>query len=192
MIYGNCANWIILRDVIEGNEKSNYADILHKKCSYKFLNYPVSAKGIAEEMGIVVIDSLLLDKNVLGKIFLHEEDTQIILNGFNSLNIKNFLIAHMLGHCYLHHFIFNDTSETEDTISTHESDRSKQEKEANLFALDLLIPDDLLFRYLVHVRDTEGFDNLSYVDIINMLSKNFDVPYKWAREKFIKYGLNYF
>ena len=81
------------------------------------------------------------NKKIAGLVLLHEDDIGIFYSKSASIEQKRFTIAHELAHCCLHgdlltngyiEFLYNGEPET-----THE-------KEASIFAMELLIPEKQL------------------------------------------------
>ena len=103
----------------------------------------------------------------------------IILNSsIPSVERKIFTIAHELGHILLH----KDSFKSSETI---EKKNSKEENEANLFAGELLCPQDVVFE---NVKDTRGF---SFIDAVLRLKQQYRVSYGTVLHQYCnKYGIS--
>lgn len=75
-------------------------------------------------------------------IEIDNNDDSFIINisPYTSISQDNFLIAHALGHYYLHYFGVKDISENMSFCCGDCLGKSKREKQANRFALNLLMP----------------------------------------------------
>ena len=111
---------------------------------------PVDIVALANNIGINIYsvdfteveDDMEIEKGIiLGATLSHEEEVNILYRESDSENRKRFTIAHEIAHCCLH---------TESLIEHHielRSDLSKdnrREREANIFAGKLLIPEENL------------------------------------------------
>lgn len=102
----------------------------------------------------------------------------VILNSSTpSVERKIFTIAHELGHILLHKDSFKSSE-------TMEKKNSKDENEANIFAGELLCPQDVVFE---NVKDTRGF---SFIDAVLRLKQQYRVSYGTVLHQYCnKYGI---
>ena len=102
---------------------------------------PVRVDKIAQALGVALVEEKL-DRNVSGLLFRRGEDKAIGINSSHSPVRQRFTIAHELGHLRLHpgrelildHVLLN----LRDKVSSLGTD--KEEREANAFAAELLMP----------------------------------------------------
>lgn len=115
---------------------------------------PWDVIGLCNAIGIQCETKTLSD-NVAGSICkLNDNKYQILVNKQDTETKQRFTIAHLLGHFYLHRQTINFIR-TEDKRYTSEANNfactpemKTQEKEANAFAADLLMPKDKIEKYL--------------------------------------------
>ena len=122
---------------------------------------------IAKGLGIdIKIDTKLEDK-ISGFLYLKEKKPIIFVNYFHPEPRKNFTIAHELGHFILGHsgdlFVDKDLIIYRDSRS--KEGKLRQEKEANRFAAELLMPEEMLIEEIVqneyNLDKSEDVDKLS-------------------------------
>jgi len=107
---------------------------------------PVDVEKIATELGAAIHKNRVQD-DVSGFLVWQKGRPIIGVNARHSLNRQRFTIAHEIGHIVLHPQL---TLHIDDTFAVKlRSDKSRRgddadEKEANLFAAELLMPGDLL------------------------------------------------
>lgn len=137
----------------------------------------VPVKEIAEENGVLVQEAKAED-DLSGFIYVDNEsdETVIGVNRNHGEQRKRFTIAHELGHMFLHDFddLHVDRGfgvKLRNRISSKGTDL--EEKEANLFAAELLMPKD----FIEDVFDENGIDmvDLENEAVITMLAKKFNV-----------------
>ncbi len=130
----------ILEKIISESQKEIYL-------KYASLLPPFDVVGFGKELGLEIKESNQLPAKVSG--FIKETDNQvsICVNQLDSLNRKRFTIAHELGHYFLHSDKLK--SGIIDGVDTLNRDGRADpiEYEANKFAADLLMPEEL-FREL--------------------------------------------
>jgi Zn-dependent peptidase ImmA (M78 family) len=125
---------------------SDYAKALHRKYNS---TVPVDVYAIAEGEGVFV-EEVELEPNVSGFLILKEDEVVIGVNKSHHPFRKRFTIAHELGHHLIHgpKAASNVMTEEGEFVyfrdNTSESGEVEQEREANQFAADLLMPRDLL------------------------------------------------
>jgi Zn-dependent peptidase ImmA (M78 family) len=117
--------------------------------SYK-LAVPVDVNSLARREGILIREEDLED-NVSGMLVIKDERSVIVVNANHHQNRRRFTIAHELGHYFLHRsfsnvffdeslLFFRDEKSTQGT--------KFQEIEANTFAAELLMPEQILWERL--------------------------------------------
>ena len=114
---------------------------------------PVPVVEITRMQGLQIRLSSSKDSNISGLLFLRSPKPTIGVNAVHHENRQRFTIAHELGHFLLHRFdsegIHVDHSfpvKLRDDLSSEGVD--SEEREANLFAAELLMPVDFLQREL--------------------------------------------
>ena len=105
------------------------------------------------------IDALLIKKG---------GNATIVVNKSHSSNRKRFSIAHELGHCLMHTqdelYVDKDVLERTFIFTRSTEKRDDEEKEANLFAAELLMPSALIkkdFLRLIEQREENIFSKLA-------------------------------
>ncbi|MEE9431463.1 MAG: ImmA/IrrE family metallo-endopeptidase [Melioribacteraceae bacterium] len=152
---------------------SNRIKLLAEKILVKnnIKSLPISLKKIAKNEKITLA-SIHADDKTSG--FLYKKNEKIII-GYNSEhhpNRQNFTIAHELGHYFLQHFgdFFIDKGTILFRDERTNNQNYKQEREANKFAAELLLPEDLLLSYIK--REKIVFDDRKE---INEMADDFGV-----------------
>lgn len=120
----------------------------------KITDAPVDVEKIAKLLGFTIIESDFPD-NYSGEIFIEDKVKSIGINKNHTKKRQRFSIAHELGH-YLnaHQYFDEDGKMLEDTEFDYNNPIHRQEKEANMFASELLIPKEFLIKDL----NTFGLD----------------------------------
>jgi Zn-dependent peptidase ImmA (M78 family) len=137
---------------------------------------PVPVEDIASRLGVTVerasvsgdLSGLLLRDHVSGKSVIGVNSTQSILR-------QNFTIAHELGHFFLHDYeeVHVDRVFSVKLRSAKSSEGTdSEEKEANLFAAELLMP----VHFLEHdLSEIEDLDLLEEEGVILELARKYKV-----------------
>ncbi len=124
----------------------NIAQAIEIVASFSGNRVPVDLMLICKELDIKVIDDKQLDKD--GYLICRNGKKIIFVNSLiRNRHRRNFIIAHELGHFLLH----RDQLYSCDAISestTQFVNNALQEKEANAFASELLVPHDELIKHL--------------------------------------------
>lgn len=141
-------------------QNMNNGEIITKAktfCEEQAINkYPVDIVNICNKMGIKVFEDYLGD-DVSGFIVSQKEpfgkyghDKVIVVNLYDSPRRRRFTIAHELAHYALHR------SETNDVYAHRDADKimSEAEKQANLFASIILMPESLVAKVLEDLKAT--------------------------------------
>ena len=116
----------------------NIANAIEIVSSFIKCRYPVDIESICKELGIKIKDNYPLDKD--GYLICQNGKKIILINSqITNRHRKRFIIAHELGHFLLHrdqlYSCDHISDATQQNINTQ-----VQEKEANAFATELLIP----------------------------------------------------
>lgn len=110
-------------------------------------SYPVDPYIIAYENNIEIRLNPKLDKEILGKIFVTEDNDNVIeINPWHTPYRQRFTVAHELGHFFLNHGI-NDVLHSKiiyDTLDGLSNPTDTKEIEANEFAGNLLMPKEFI------------------------------------------------
>lgn len=128
------------------NGNREKADSLLKMA--KVSDAPVDVYKIADLLGFSIIESDFPDK-YSGEIFIEGDIKSIGINKNHTIKRQRFTIAHELGH-YLngHQYFDEDGKMMEDLEFDFNNPLHRQEKEANLFASELLMPKEFLINDL--------------------------------------------
>lgn len=127
--------------------------------------YPVDIESICEEFGIKIKDDHPLDKD--GYLICRSGKKIILVDSrIANRHRKQFIIAHELGHFLLHRdqlYSCDNISE----VGQQKLNSYEQEKEANAFATELLLPNQELKKYI-------PVGPITFADIFK-IAKTFDV-----------------
>lgn len=162
-------NFMDVKKVFEMLNTISPKDLLYK---YNLDNsFPVDIRALLDKLDIKVIPydfsnlekstykSEVLEKgSILGAVVSTDEKIGIFYNKYDSETRIRFTLAHELAHCCLH------PDDVREHIEFRSDDKNpdKKEKEANIFAGELLIPEEPL-RYAV-----ENLINLN-IDILTQI-----------------------
>jgi len=115
---------------------------------------PIDPKDIAQKLGIKV-KFVRFDEELKEKIsgFYDPDSNTIYINEEEYPLRQTFTIAHELGHALLHKE-WSKSGDYRIMLRKTKSDSDPYEKEANAFAANLLVPRDLLGKYLSLPIDT--------------------------------------
>lgn len=117
-------------------------------------SYPVKIVELCEKQGIKVFEEYL-PKEVSGFIIIQEDNFRdydtgklIVINLSDSARRRRFTIAHELAHYLLHR-------DTRSELYAHRDagQNNRMEQEANLFAANILMPEDLVKKALENISD---------------------------------------
>lgn len=112
---------------------------------YKISKLPVDIESICRQEGISVhyVDMLEIEmktkKQVSGIIQKQPDECNIFVNERDIYPRQRFTVAHELGHFFLHM-----QGENNKVITSFRMDRSPKETQANSFAAELLMPEELV------------------------------------------------
>lgn len=116
---------------------------------------------------------LVMEKgNILGIVLAEEDNLAILYRDSDSKNRKRFTLAHELAHCCLH---MSPTDEIHIEFRIDANSTDDKEMEANIFAGELLIPENCLRRIIgnspVTSRMAISLSNLFVVSLNVMLKR---------------------
>jgi Zn-dependent peptidase ImmA (M78 family) len=177
------------------NNYMNKEAVIEKAREFVSLYNPAGLVPFPYEATIEKLDNVKLkyystdSPDINGAIYLSDGVYNIIINSDKPLNRQYFTVAHELGHYYLHRdeltdepgsgfvdwknldsmsaFLRADTTPGEDKLA-------EQEKEANTFAAEILMPEDKVrefFEVSGDVEDTAKAFNVSTVAMAIRLEK---------------------
>lgn len=139
---------------------------------------PVPIEAIVASQGLFIVQSSNSSSDISGFITYENSRTIIGVNSAHSETRQRFTIAHELGHYLLHphsnqvHVDKRFHAQFRDSLSSKGTD--KQEREANLFAAEILMPRFLLQNDLSLVS---SFDLLEE-ETVRHLAKKYKVSYQ--------------
>lgn len=158
------------------------------------LNPAVVAKKLLDDLGIEnpsdidVADLIIYHNGIVKETDLNNCDGRLVMkNGRSIVSIdskiefpqrKRYILAHELGHMLLHSNM--DASFTDDDSTIEAYKKGPQEKEANDFAAQLLMPDDLFKFYC--------FKKKFSPDLLRELSEKFNTSLTSIVYRFIEIG----
>lgn len=112
-------------------------------------NPPVDVYKVAKVLDFDVIPFDYPDK-YSGQIFIEGDIKSIGVNKNHSKTRQRFTIAHEIGHYINGHIYYDETGDMyKDECFDFRNPLHQQEKEANLFAAELLVPKDFIVKDLV-------------------------------------------
>ena len=112
----------------------------------KISEAPVDVYKIAKLLGFSIIESDF-PNNYSGEIYIEGKIKSIGVNKNHTIKRQRFTLAHELGHYLNGHQYFDEGGKMlEEMEFDFTNPLHKQEKEANLFASELLIPKDFLIK----------------------------------------------
>ena len=162
-----------LEDKTEG-----YVDVIEIAKSNGFL---VGNANISDDSdGFIAID-----ENV-GEVFGMPTSKLIVVNANRSIEWKRFIIAHELGHYFLHYV--DNASDYNGMYAMREHKKGKDdiENDADFFAACLLMPKKIFEERFNQLKDEENVYNISL-----LLSKEFVVTQIMAERRIKELGLLY-
>ena len=135
------------------SDKIFLADILQKYSKQA----PIPVVGIANELGIKVYKTEDFDDRISGLIqkdehYGGESGYAIYTNARHPITRRRFTIAHEIGHFYLHRELIGDGI-TDDGLYRSRL-KGRLESEANQFAANLLMPKELVWKFVERGVDT--------------------------------------
>lgn len=128
---------------------------------------PVNVREIVENEGLEVIEMPFKDEinNVSG--YIDTEKGRIYVNTADSKNRRNFTLAHELGHWLMHRKKLQEDPDKYAIlyrIAIGKANDDPIEKQANRFAAELLVPQEIFKKYYAKYKDDiEKLSNLFQV-----------------------------
>jgi Zn-dependent peptidase ImmA (M78 family) len=120
------------------------------------INYaPVLIDDIIKNNGIEIKYRIFPEKSASG--FIDIKEKCIYINYNDGIARQNFTKAHELGHYILHKYLFLKEPNKQVLLREENIDdtNSKEEKEANCFAAEILIPEHILFNQISRLKIQE-------------------------------------
>lgn len=130
-------------------------DLLAK---YKITKAPIDPEAIAQAEGIDVVYATFngaVSEQVAG--YSEPINGRIVINRDLHTNRKTYTIAHELGHHMLHKDYLDDDGAYQvfPRVNSYSGPKSPEEKEADVFAAELLVPLDMLRKYMDFASPSE-------------------------------------
>lgn len=140
---------------------------------------PVNVEQIVNTVGIIVRKKQNKDSDISGFLFRDNKKTVIGVNSSNSLPRQRFTVAHELGHYLLHSQgddgLYVDRGFEVMFRDDHSSDGiNTEEREANLFAAELLMPELFLREDLAAISGLDLVDDV----FIKQLARKYKVSFQ--------------
>jgi Zn-dependent peptidase ImmA (M78 family) len=134
------------------------SDVLKEASTLGIKLEPLDIVAVAKKIfNMNLIDNKDLGKSVSGFLEKINDKWCIYVNKYENEQRKRFTIAHEIGHFVLHKdSYFLNNNYIYDQIFFRDENTSPMEREANNFASDLLMPEDVFNRYI-----REGFNTIS-------------------------------
>lgn len=157
------------------------------RADYNDGELPVPVEDIAAKLGVTIVIGNL-DRNVSGLLFRQGESKAIGVNAAHPMVRQRFTVAHELGHLRLHPgkelIIDHVRVNLRDDVSSLGTDR--QEREANAFAAELLMPRAEVAREVRRVLDRGGTTDSRFITDLALL---FDVSDQAMEFRLVNLGL---
>ena len=147
---------------------------------------PVSIKQIAEKLG-VKLQFQPLESDLSGIMYSSGENSIIGVNDYHPQTRQNFTIAHELGHFLLHQnevLRVDHAAHAKFRNSLSSKGINAEEVEANLFAAEILMPQQFISADLENSSIVDILDD----DFINQLAKRYDVSTQALLIRLIRLG----
>jgi Zn-dependent peptidase ImmA (M78 family) len=138
---------------------------------------PLDVRAVIEKLFSIRVCMEQMDREVSGYLERRGSTWVIGINIFHSPRRQRFTMAHELGHYLLHRDSLDGEKKIELMLLRSDASNSTQEKQANEFASELLIPSKELEK---NIKDG--------IDSIDMLSEVFEVSIAAIRYKAYKLG----
>ena len=131
---------------------------------------PVKVGEIAKEFGIIVKRTPNLPRSISGCVKKVGGQYYIYINKFEAKNRQRYTLAHMLAHVILHPHIIDMMGGQLNEGLLYHSAAPAIEKEAAIFAIDILVPQKLFS------QSTKEFCSLGQSDLVEYLIEKFKAP----------------
>ncbi len=125
---------------------------------------PVNPVAMAHELGVTVKVATFADPRIVGALLPQEGEWTVFIRSSDNPRRQRFTVAHELGHYVLHRDghpegMFDDDLNFLRTDGNIAGDK-EQEKEANLFAAELLMPENAVRTAYESVKDISALARL--------------------------------
>lgn len=134
---------------------------------------PVDLVNIAKAMGVSVVERNL-SPNTAGVIYYDGDLVNIDININNNLVRKRFTLAHELGHLQLGHLQNCNPKFRVDDNHFYSNEENCDERDANNFAIELLIPEEAI-KLLVRKKSVTSIDELSSYFLASKLAVGYRI-----------------
>jgi Zn-dependent peptidase ImmA (M78 family) len=151
--------------------------------------FPVSLEKICDALNIYVDLRDDLSKDVSGKIFKENDCYKIHINKSQPSTRVRFTVAHEIGHFIKHRDYIDEHGEILERLNhwTYSKKQIRQEKEANQFAAELLMPEEYFIeKYNILAKKTSN----KREEILNNLAEYFWVSTQAVAYRIITLGLD--
>lgn len=163
------------------------AEAARLRTAYTNGELPVPVDEITAKLGVALVVETL-DRNVSGLLFRQGADRAIGVNAAHPMVRQRFTVAHELGHLQLHpgkELILDHVRvNLRDDSSSLGTDR--EEREANAFAAELLMPRSEVIGQVRRVLDRGGTTDARFIADLALL---FDVSVQAMEFRLVNLGL---
>jgi len=163
------------------------AEAARLRSAYSDGSLPVPVEDIVAKLGVPIVVETL-DRNVSGLLFRQGESRAIGVNAAHPMVRQRFTVAHELGHLRLHPgkelFLDHVRVNLRDDVSSLGTDR--EEREANAFAAELLMPHLEVTTEVRRVLDRGGVADSRFIADLALL---FDVSEQAMDFRLVNLGL---
>jgi Zn-dependent peptidase ImmA (M78 family) len=146
---------------------------------------PVDVEAIAEHLGVQVVSADLSD-DVSGMLIREDGVHTVGINHAHSETRKRFTLAHEIGHLQLHKgrpLIIDSPVRVNLRDRTSGMATDREEVEANQFAAELLMPEDMIFTAVAGLRNVKVENTAAH------LAKKFGVSPEAMGYRLINLGI---
>jgi Zn-dependent peptidase ImmA (M78 family) len=112
-------------------------------------DWSIDLKRVAKKLGIKIVPNPF-SENISGVFFRKDNKLFLGVNSDHHIHRRRFTIAHEIGHYILHsgEILHYDTNELEKIYLRSDNISSPEEAEANHFAAELLMPEELIHKFI--------------------------------------------
>lgn len=149
---------------------------------------PIDIEQISRSIGLNVVE-YPFQEDISGVLVINEKGATIGYNANESSVRRRFSIAHELGHFILHSEknatgMFMDRLLFRKNITTYSTKEESIEREANFFAANLLMPEELVVSEVNKLNPNRDDD-----ENIKLLAKKFDVSVSAMTYRLVNLGM---
>ena len=154
----------------------------------KISSAPVDLEKVAKGFG-VKIEYSKLENDISGFLYLKDKTPIIFVNKLHPITRQRFTIAHELGHLILNHQgdLFVDKGSILFRNTHSQNGIVKEEREANRFAAELLMPEEILLKEFI-----ENEIDIENADQLNKLANKFEVSTQALTIRLTNLGWSFF